>query len=87
MSGKLKLVSTFYIEFENGYQVFFEPAGVTPYCVFVHIWHTGDKMPLEQFCPENANGYLKAEEFARLLFKMSAAPRPLNPSVEMELKQ
>lgn len=72
-----------YIQFDNGYKVFFEAAGVAPYCLFVHIWHEGNKIPFEQFMPNTAGGFCQAGEFAKLLYKVSRAIKP----AELELDE
>ena len=63
-------------EFENGYQVFMEAKGIAPYSIFTHVWHTGFKIPLEIFVSNTMNGFFTADEFARLLFKISKAEKP-----------
>lgn len=76
MTGSFKQLVNSYIEFENGYQVFFEAGGVAPYSIMVHVWHSGSRFVLDQFAPSNAGGYLSSEAFAKCLYKISQAPNP-----------
>lgn len=62
-----------YILFDNGYKVFFEPGGISPYCLFVHVWAGGGRVTVDQFLPDLAGGFFKADDFAKLLYRVSLA--------------
>jgi hypothetical protein len=76
MAGKFKQFVNAHIEFENGYQVFFDAGGVAPFSVWAHLWCEGSRVSMDQFVSDKMNGYFTTEEFAKLLFRVSKAPKP-----------
>jgi hypothetical protein len=79
--AKFKMMISPVMEFENGYQVFFEPGGVAPYSIMAHVWTNGSRVSLEQFIPNTMNGYFTCEEFAKLLYKVSKATKVIEEEV------
>jgi hypothetical protein len=79
--AKFKIMLNTVMEFENDYQVFFEPGGVAPYSIMAHVWTNGRRVALEQFGPNKMNGYFTCEEFAKLLYKVSLATKVIEEEV------
>jgi len=79
MSNFKHLLSSVF-NFDNGYSVHFEPmAGMGT--VFTFIFYKGDKVPVGNYMNnpgknDNYCGYLSAEDFASLLYKVSNAKQP-----------
>ena len=70
------------VTFNNHYTVHFESLNSLG-TIFVHIWHNGNKVPLDRFMekPEKVTGYygyLKPEDFVDLLYKVRHdSPTPM----------